>query len=107
MTAEQPPTPQQPPRPLTREDIERIFTQRMSAAQAAEKAGKQAEAAELYAGLARDFPAHPMPHAQLGVVLRRLGKFEASIASFQRALSLAPDTPGILSSLGNAYRALG
>jgi Flp pilus assembly protein TadD len=54
-----------------------------------------------------EFPAHPLPHANLGLVLRRLGKSEAAVTSYQRALTLNPDNPSVMSSLGNALRALG
>ena len=95
---------QQPP---TKEEIERIFTQRVGAAQAALQEGRTAEAAQLFAELVRDFPAHPILHASLGMVLRRLGKLDAAVAAYHRSLALAPDNAGVLSSLGNALRALG
>ncbi|HWP26563.1 MAG TPA: tetratricopeptide repeat protein [Xanthobacteraceae bacterium] len=93
--------------PSSKENVARAFDQRVGAARAAFDAGRVAEAAQLFANLARDFPSHPLPHANLGMTLRRLGKLEAAVASYQRALQLAPDNPGILSSLGNALRALG
>ena len=40
-------------------------------------------------------------------MLRRMGRLDAAVASYQRALTLAPDNPNMLSSLGNALRALG
>ena len=95
---------QQPP---TREEIERIFTQRVGAAQAALQAGRTAESAQLFAELVRDFPSHPILHASLGMALRRLGKLDAAVAAYHRSLALSPDNPGVLSSLGNALRALG
>ncbi len=93
--------------PPSKENVERAFDQRVRAARAAFDAGRVAEAAQLFAELAREFPAHPLPHANLGMTLRRLGKLEAAVASYRRALRLAPDNPGIMSSLGNALRALG
>lgn len=81
--------------------------QRVNAAQAAAQAGRVPEAVQLYSDLAREFPAHALLHANLGMMLRRLGKLEAAVTSYQRALALAPDNPGVLSSLGNALRALG
>lgn len=94
-------------KPQANENAARVFAQRAAAARAAFDAGRAAEAAQLFAELARDFPSHPLPHANLGMALRRLGKYEAAVASYRRALSLAPDNPGIMSSLGNALRALG
>jgi Flp pilus assembly protein TadD len=93
--------------PQAKENAERAFNQRVNAARAAFDAGRVAEAAQAFAELAREFPAHPLPHANLGMMLRRLGHLDAAVASYQRALALAPDNPGILSSLGNALRALG
>jgi Tfp pilus assembly protein PilF len=93
--------------PPSKENMARAFDQRVGAARAAFDAGRVAEAAQLFAELARDFPSHPLPHANLGMTLRRLGKLEAAVASYQRALALAPENPGIMSSLGNALRALG
>lgn len=103
MSVQEPPA-QAPP---ARGNAERAFNQRVAAARAAFDAGRVAQAAQLFAELARDFPFHPLPHANLGMMLRRLGKLEAAVASYQRALALAPDNAGILSSLGNALRALG
>jgi Flp pilus assembly protein TadD len=97
-------TVQEPP---SKENVNRAFDQRVGAARTAFEAGRVAEAAQLFADLARDFPSHPLPHANLGMTLRRLGKLEAAVASYQRALALAPENPGVMSSLGNALRALG
>jgi Flp pilus assembly protein TadD len=93
--------------PQAKRDVESDFKQRVEAARSAFSAGRPAEAAQLFAELAREFPGHPLPHANLGMILRRLGKLEAAVASYQRALTLAPDNPSIMSSLGNALRALG
>ena len=93
--------------PHAKQNIEHEFNQRVTAARAAFAAGHVPEAAQLFAQLARDFPTHPIPHANLGMMLRRLGKLEAALASYQRALTLAPENPNLLSSFGNALRALG
>jgi Flp pilus assembly protein TadD len=95
------------PQPQPKQNVAGAFDQRVGTARAAFEAGRVAEAAQLFAELARDFPHHPLPHANLGMMLRRLGKLEAAVASYRRALALAPDNPGIMSSLGNALRALG
>ena len=93
--------------PQAKADAEGDFKQRVDAARAVFNAGRLPEAAQLFAAVARDYPAHPLPHANLGLILRRLGKPEAAVASYQRALALAPDNPGMMSSLGNALRTLG
>ena len=83
------------------------FKQRIDAARAVFNAGRLPEAAQLFAELAREFPAHPLPHANLGLIMRRLGKAEAAVTSYQRALALVPENPNMMSSLGNALRSLG
>jgi Tfp pilus assembly protein PilF len=88
-------------------DAEAEFKTRVEAARGVFNAGRLPEAAQLFAELAREFPAHPLPHANLGLVLRRLGKSEAAVTCYQRALVLAPDNPSMMSSLGNALRSLG
>src|SRR5476649_2579845 len=88
-------------------DAEAEFKTRVEAARGVFNAGRLPEAAQLFAELAREVPAHPLPHANLGLVLRRLGKSEAAATSYQRALALVPDNPSIMSSLGNALRSLG
>jgi Flp pilus assembly protein TadD len=102
MTLQQPQS-----RPQTPQDLEREFKQRVDAARAALDAGRPLEAADIFSELAREFPLHPLPHANLGMILRRLGKSEAAVASYRRALTLAPDNPNMMSSLGNALRSLG
>jgi hypothetical protein len=92
---------------MPEQNAEHDINQRSALASAAYAAGRVAEAAQLFSALARDFPAHAPAHANLGMMLRRLGKFEAAVACYQRALALAPDNPSLLSSLGNALRALG
>jgi len=98
---------QQPKELQARSDAESEFKKRIEAARAVFNAGRLPEAAQLFTELAREFPAHPLPHANLGLVLRRLGKSEAAVTSYQRALALVPDNPSIMSSLGNALRSLG
>jgi tetratricopeptide (TPR) repeat protein len=90
-----------------RQNVEREFNDRVNAARAAFDAGSIVKAAQLFSDLTRDFPMHPLPHANLGMMLRRMGKLEAAVTSYQRALALAPDNANTLSSLGNALRALG
>jgi tetratricopeptide (TPR) repeat protein len=90
-----------------RPDAEAEFKRRVDAARDVFTAGRLPEAAQLFAELAREFPAHPLPHANLGLVLRRLGKSEAAATCYQRALALVPDNPNMMSSLGNALRSLG
>ena len=103
MTIQDQPSKEQQAKP----DAESEFKQRVETARAAFNSGRLPEAAQLFAELAREFPAHPLPHANLGLVLRRLGKTEAAVTSYQRALALAPDNPSMMSSLGNALRTLG
>lgn len=79
---------------------------RVEAAQAAFNNGRLAEAAKILSELTREIPLHPLPHAHLGVVLRRMGKVEAAVASYWRSLTLMPDNPNVMSSLGNALRSL-
>jgi len=93
--------------PQAQSTAEREFKQRIDAARAAFDAGRLPDALQLYSDLARDFPFHPMPHANLGLILRRIGKPEAAVISYQRALALVPDNPSVMSSLGNALRSLG
>src|ERR1700704_4676380 len=88
-------------------DAEGEFKKRVDAARAVFNAGRLPESAQLFTELAREFPAHPLPHANLGLVLRRLGKSEAAVTCYQRGLVLAPDNPSMMSSLGNALRSLG
>jgi Flp pilus assembly protein TadD len=94
--------------PQTQEtlNIEQEFTRRVEAAQAAFNDGRLPEAAKILSELARQFPLHPLPHAHLGVVLRRMGKVEAAVASYWRSLALMPENPNVMSSLGNALRSL-
>jgi tetratricopeptide (TPR) repeat protein len=86
-----------------RAEVER----RLKAANEALAAGRVPEAAQIYAALARAFPLNALFHNNLGVCLRRLGRSEAALTSFRRALALAPDEAGTHSSLGNALRDLG
>jgi Flp pilus assembly protein TadD len=88
-------------------DAEGEFKKRVDAARAVFNAGRLPESAQLFTELAREFPAHPLPHANLGLIMRRLGKAEAAVTSYQRALALVPDNPNIMSSLGNALRSVG
>jgi Flp pilus assembly protein TadD len=92
---------------MQEQNADHDLNRRIALAHAAYNAGRVAEAAQLFTALTRDFPTHAPAHANLGVMLRRLGKIEAAVVCYHRALALTPDNPGVLSSLGNALRALG
>lgn len=66
------------------------------------------EAAEQgFAAAALLEPGWSSAHANLGAVLRRLGKGEAAVASYRRALTVGAEDAGTLSNMGNALRDLG
>ena len=74
------------------------------AAAEAFQSGRVAEAAGIWANLARAFPSNYGYLANLGAALHRLGKLDAAVASYRRALALAPDEHNILTGLGSALR---
>ena len=80
---------------------------KVQAAADAFNGGRVVEAATIWAELARTAPADHRWPGNLAVALRRLGKLDAAIAAFRRALALAPDEPTTLTGLGNALRARG
>ncbi len=84
----------------------RSFELRVEAARAAFHEGRLADALQLFSELTREFPFNPLPHADLGMTLRRMGRTEAAVTSYNRALALAPDDPRVMSILGNALRSL-
>jgi Tfp pilus assembly protein PilF len=95
--------PQGPDEAKIRAEVER----RVQMASDALAAGRTAEAAQIYAALARAFPGNAMCHANLGICLRRLGRPDAALASFRRARALAPNDPTKHTSRGNVQRELG
>src|SRR5262245_34171775 len=80
---------------------------KVQAAADAFNGGRVAEAAGLWAQLCRDHPADYRWLANLAATLHRLGRLDAAIAAYRRALALAPDEPTMLTGLGNILRARG
>ena len=72
-------------------------------AQAAQQRGDQAAAVQMYQELVRQHPEIVAAHANLGVALSALGRFDEAIEQYQFALSEAPGDPGLLLDLGLAY----
>lgn len=64
--------------------------------------GKQAEAAQQYAGLTRARPDSVAAWMNLCTALRQQKHVAAAIAAGRRAIALAPDNAGALTNLGNA-----
>lgn len=88
-----------------RDDSRRAEAARaMAAGRAAWGAGRLDAAAAAFAAAVQLAPDGAEAHANLGVVLRRLGKIPAAVVSGARAVALAPDNPGFHSNLGNALR---
>ena len=84
-------------------EINRMF----AAALRHHKAGRVGEAAQLYQKVTRSSPTFAPAWTNLGVALRALRRYEASVACLLRAVDLAPEDAAAQSNLGNALRAVG
>ena len=74
------------------------------------KQGRYEEAAELFRKVLAKDASSALAHASLGISLFRLGRHEEAIASMDRALGLAPDSPNLHSLhvlAGRSLEALG
>ena len=71
------------------------------------RAGRLAEAVQIYQQILQDNPDHPDALHLMGKAAARLGDADLALALIARAHVLAPDHPGYLLSLGAAQRALG
>lgn len=72
-----------------------------------EAAGDRAAAAEQWAQVAQQLPGEPEAHFHLANLAYDAGKYDQSVAEFQRALALSPSSLEALSGLGLALAARG
>ena len=82
----------------------------LASAQAAQRAGRFAEAEALYREIVRDKSGSPeavLAHFNLGLLLRERGMHEAAIAHYQEAIALAPDDALIHGHFGRFLGELG
>ena len=78
----------------------------MAAAVAHDRAGRLAEAEQLYADVVRRDPKNPDAAHRLGLIQLRQGRAEAAEASFARALQIAPNHANAMVNRGTALKAL-
>ncbi len=71
------------------------------------RAGRLAEAEELYRGILQVRPDHPGTNNNLGLALKDQGKLEEAAATFRRVLAVKPDDPLAHTNLGNVLRLQG
>lgn len=88
----------QPGGPLTRDDFERV-TRLMGS-------GKLEAARAETSQLVRNHPDQPALHNLLGVIHTRMGRPEAAVENYRRALILQPDFIDAINNLGAAYSKL-
>jgi predicted TPR repeat methyltransferase len=79
----------------------------LAAAVGAHRAGRFAEAAEVYQAILRVVPDHADALHFLGVAEHQAGRPEVALTHFDRALALVPAHPDALSNRGNVHRSLG
>jgi Flp pilus assembly protein TadD len=88
------------------QDLPRSATAEMDAAVAHDRAGRLAEAEQLYADVVRRDPKNLDAAHRLGLVQLRQGRAEAAEASFARALQIAPNHANAMVNRGTALKAL-
>ncbi len=69
---------------------------RLSKAENLVRSGRQKEAAEVYAGLAADFPENAFYNLNLGVIYNLLGEYEKSLPVLERVVKLKPSPKAYL-----------
>jgi tetratricopeptide (TPR) repeat protein len=77
----------------------------MALAREHQRAGRNGDAAALYARIIETWPAAAEPRRRLGILYARDGRLEAAIGLIAEAQRLAPDNPVYLNDLGHAYLA--
>lgn len=82
-----------------------VLPQSVSAEQAValERQGKLVEAEAAWKAVVKEYPSSAEPLAQLGLVEAKQEHYSQAIASYQRAMTLNPNLPGLRLNLGLAY----
>jgi protein O-GlcNAc transferase len=71
------------------------------------KAGRLAEAEQLYQQVVAQKPDYAEAYCNLGNTLRQMGRFEDSVTAYRRAIAINNDLPEIHNNLGIALKRLG